>query len=134
MTTLEGLYREFKSKLHFPSYFGGNYNALDECITDLEWLPSNGYLLCIRNAESLLKDEPDSVFEGLLSVLRDAGEEWATPIKDGEEWDREGLPFHTMLELGETDLSGFRERARNLDFEIPEVSSGKLCHTSGHGN
>ena len=122
MTTLGGLYQEFTSKFQFPDYFGENLNALDECLTDLEWLPSAGYLLSIKNAEYLLKEEADDIFEGLLSILKNAGEEWATPITQGEEWDREGLPFHTILELGEVNLSGFQKKLRQVSFDISELS------------
>lgn len=122
MTTLGGLYQEFTSMFQLPDYFGENLNALDECLTDLEWLPSAGYLLNIKNAEFLLKEETGDVFEGLLSVLKNAGEEWATPITQGDEWDREGLPFHTILELGEVDLSDFQEKLRQVSFDISELS------------
>ena len=58
----------------------------------------------------------------MLSILKNAGEEWAIPIMLGEEWDREGLPFHTILELGDADLSGFQEKLRQVDFEVLELS------------
>ena len=122
MTNLEGLYQEFTTVLKLPKYFGRNLNALDECLNDLEWLPSDGYLLCIKNAEVLLKDETDDVFEGLLSILNSAGEEWATPVTLGEAWDREGLPFHTILELGKSYSSGFQKKLSQLEFEVFEIS------------
>lgn len=123
MTTLEGVYKEFASAFQFPDYFGENLNALDECLTDLEWLPSaRGYLLNIKNAEFLLNEEEGDVFEGLLSIINNVGEDWATPVKQGEEWDREGFPFHIILELGKTDLSGIQKKLRQVDFEISEIS------------
>jgi len=121
MITLDGMYQEFKSILNFPEYFGENLNALDECLTDLEWLPAKGYILSIKNAEVFLKNEPDVVFEGLMSILNNAGEEWAAPVAQGEAWDRIGLPFHTVLELGSFDVSGFQKRLRQLDFEVSEL-------------
>ena len=111
MTNLEDLYREFAAVLKFPDYFGENFNALDECITDLEWLPADGYLLVIKNAEVLLNKEPNDTLESLLSILDNAGEEWATPIVQGEAWDREGVPFHTILELNKS--GGDRGQCKN---------------------
>lgn len=108
MTDLEGLYGEFSAVFKFPDYFGNNFNALSECITDLAWLPAAGYVLIIKNAEALLNEEPDETLEGLLSVLNNAGEEWATPVVQGEPWDRDAVPFHTVLQLnkGDTRIKG----------------------------
>ncbi len=114
MDTLEKMYQEFSSVFHFPDYFGKNFNALDECLNDLEWLPADGYLLVIKNAEYLLKKESVDALEGLMSVLRDVGEEWATPVIQGEAWDREGIPFHTVLELDENNVSDIFKKLEKL--------------------
>src|SRR5262245_6192975 len=37
--TKEALLRELAQRLRFPEYFGANWDALDECIGDLSWLP-----------------------------------------------------------------------------------------------
>ena len=121
MTNLEDLYREFAAVFKFPDYFGKNFNALDECITDLEWLPADGYLLVIKNAEALLHKESHDVLEGLLSILVNAGEEWSTPIVQGEAWDREGVPFHTILELNKSVSSSFQSRLDNLGVEVESL-------------
>lgn len=122
MTSQDGFYNEFEVVLKFPDYFGRNGAAFDECITDLEWLPADGYLLIIKNSEYLLNEESDDIFAAHLSALNRAGEEWATPITQGEEWDREGLPFHTILELGGVNLSGFQKKLRQVSFEIPPIN------------
>lgn len=93
------MYNEFASLFKFPDYFGRNLNALFDCLTDLEWLPAEGYLLVIKNAGCLLKNEPDESLFGLISTLQNVGREWATPIKQGSAWDRDGLPFHSIFEL-----------------------------------
>jgi RNAse (barnase) inhibitor barstar len=121
MTNLDGLYREFTAVFEFPDYFGKNFNALSECITDLEWLPANGYLLVIRNSGYLLSKESSDCLIGLLSVLNSAGEEWATPVKQGEAWDRDEVPFHTVLELKKDDAPDFILRLKNLGFEIGKI-------------
>ena len=121
MRNLEGLYREFASVLKFPTYFGKNFNALDECITDLDWLPAEGYVLLIRNAEYLLEEESSSTLRGLLSILHSAGEKWATPIESGEAWDRKGIPFHTILRLDGAKEFDFKSKLKKLDFEVQNV-------------
>ena len=92
MMNYESSLRELAAVFQFPDYFGENYNALDECITDLDWLPAEGYLFVIKNSASLMIEEPEHDLGVLLRILYDAGEEWAAPVKDGEWSDQEGLP------------------------------------------
>jgi len=101
MRTQEEFYDELASELNFPSYFGRNLNALDECITDLDWLSINGpILLIIINAETLLVDAPIELFHGFVNLLENAGEEWSHCIETGEAWDRPGLPFNVVFQTG----------------------------------
>jgi len=97
MTKLAELYDEFASAFQFPGFFGRNFNALDECLTDLDWLPARGYLVEIVNSERLLEKEDEEVRAGLLQIFERAGKDWATPVIDGEDWDRSAVPFHTVL-------------------------------------
>jgi RNAse (barnase) inhibitor barstar len=70
--------------LRFPKSFGHNWDALNDSLTDLEWLPSNaGYVLIFENVEPFYSDaEP---------VLSSAAEYW----KD------EGKPFWALFEVSE---------------------------------
>lgn len=115
MTNEDGLYNEFQLVLKFPDYFGRNGAAFDECITDLEWLPADGYLLIIKNSECFLNEKSDDIFSAWLSALNSAGEEWATPVIQGAEWDREGIPFHTVLEFDKNKSSIFLSRLKKFD-------------------
>src|SRR5690554_1403318 len=43
------LLRVVATALKFPDYFGMNWDALDECLVDLEWMPSSsGYVLIVH--------------------------------------------------------------------------------------
>ena len=76
--TPESLFNEVSAALQFPSYFGENWDALDECIIDLEWCPARWYLLYIPNAENILQND-DKSFNIFLSVLWRAAEAWSKP-------------------------------------------------------
>ena len=36
-------------KLHFPGYFGGNWDALEECLGDLSWLPAGQGVVIVHD-------------------------------------------------------------------------------------
>ena len=118
MMNYEGLFRELATVFQFPDYFGKNYNALDECITDLDWLPAEGYLFVIKNSARLLIEESGDDLGVLLRIMDEAGKEWATPVKEDEWWDREVLPFHTILQMSEDQMPGFQSRLEKPRFEI----------------
>jgi hypothetical protein len=54
---------------------GMNWDALDEVLTDLSWLPAGGYLLAARNATDFLRSRSESVAT-LLWLLLTASESW----------------------------------------------------------
>src|SRR5215510_9162043 len=39
--------------LRFPDWFGGNWDALEDCLTDLSWLKADGHVLLIEGASGL---------------------------------------------------------------------------------
>jgi RNAse (barnase) inhibitor barstar len=67
----EGLLREIAAALRFPDWFGRNWDALEDCLTDLSWLPADGYVLVFEQAK------PDDDFGVLVDVLRSSAEHWA---------------------------------------------------------
>jgi RNAse (barnase) inhibitor barstar len=61
--------------LHFPKDFGQNWDALEECLTDLEWVDADGYVIYYDNIDGLLAAHPDQ-FETLVEIFRDAVASW----------------------------------------------------------
>ena len=61
--------------LHFPKDFGANWDALEECLTDLEWVDADGYVIYYDHIDGLLDAHPDQ-FETLVEILRDAVASW----------------------------------------------------------
>ena len=64
--------------MRFPYYFGWNWNAFDECITDLEWLKFSSILIVIDNYDQLFKKENpvDEYIKYLIEYLNNAVEYW----------------------------------------------------------
>ncbi len=61
--------------LCFPGYFGGNWNALEECIRDLSWLPPGDIILSHKDVPFLKDPASLSIY---LSILKGAVEKWNT--------------------------------------------------------
>jgi len=76
--TVQSFFNEASSALQFPDYFGKNWSAFDDCITDLEWLglEKEAYILLIENANLLLESADIEDFDVLIDILDLANEEW----------------------------------------------------------
>ena len=92
-STPAGLFTEFGKVLDFPGYFGHNWDAMEECLADLEWLPAKGYVLLIAEAQAVLADDEDE-YETLLEILSDAGEAWSKGQASGGS---KAIAFHTLF-------------------------------------
>lgn len=69
--TLRALFDEWAAALQFPSYFGENWAAFEDCLRDLPRANPTDHLLLIANSAELLADEPQhraTLFEILLAV------------------------------------------------------------------
>lgn len=61
--------------LEFPAWFGSNWDALADCLTDLGWRPAMGYVLILENAAELQQVQPE-VFDTALAILADTAAAW----------------------------------------------------------
>lgn len=68
---LAAMAREFQ----FPDYFGMNWDALEECLTDLEWLPASGYVLLYDNCDQFGERDEDA-WRTSLTILYAAADYW----------------------------------------------------------
>jgi RNAse (barnase) inhibitor barstar len=113
MRSFQGLFQEFSAGLQFPAYFGQNFNALRDCLADLEWLPAEAYVVVLSDAEQLLYEEREEDFGALIQLLRIVCEEWNEPVWQGEEWDRPSVPFHVVLHTLPEHAVAFGAKLRN---------------------
>ena len=79
----------------FPDWFGANWDALEDCLTDLSWRKADGHVIVIAGASDLPQDEL-----GILVDVLDASAGF---------WEARGKPFFAVMldparELGLADL------------------------------
>jgi RNAse (barnase) inhibitor barstar len=87
---------ELAAALQFPYYFGENWNAVWDCITDLNWLEGSSFLIVFDSAEHLLS-ESDQGFQFLLEVLTDAHQRWHQETTDFGARGRQPIAFQSVL-------------------------------------
>jgi RNAse (barnase) inhibitor barstar len=67
--TRAGLFTELAARLRLPGYFGRNWDALADCLTDL--VGEAPLTLVVDDAVQLLADEPPAQLATLLTLLGD---------------------------------------------------------------
>lgn len=72
---LRALLRALGEQAAFPEWYGGNLDALHDCLIDPEWHPgqmrAKGYLLILSGLEELARKHPEDL-QRLLEVFRSA--------------------------------------------------------------
>ncbi len=121
--SIDNTFVEFANAFKFPSYFGNNWPAFDECINDLEWLSRSSYVLIIKNSNYILEMEPKN-FQILLEILKDTSIEWAKG-RDYNDFPTEPTPFHIVFHSEKVKKSMLNGRLNkvlfNSDFDEIEI-------------
>ncbi|HMK39501.1 MAG TPA: barstar family protein [Bacteroidota bacterium] len=73
--TRDEMFDEFARALDFPHYFSRTWDSLEECLTDLEWLSAEAFVLIITNADQLLKSSPADL-KALAGILASSAGHW----------------------------------------------------------
>lgn len=74
-TTGEEVLQGLAKTLKLPEWFGNNFDALYDCLTDLTWQHTSASVIVLSGVESLYTSDPE-VWEILLSVMASAAEYW----------------------------------------------------------
>lgn len=80
------LFASVAQALKFPGYFGHNWDALDECLADMQWLPAGGCVLVCTEAGAAWAQCPATLGK-FVSAWLDAAREWLET----------GTPFHLVF-------------------------------------
>jgi RNAse (barnase) inhibitor barstar len=75
LNSKEELLSRLSQAMKFPSYFGSNWDALEECLNDLEWLPAKGYVIQFKNADNFIK-RYTSDFEVFTQIIESVSSSW----------------------------------------------------------
>ncbi len=99
----------------FPDYFGGNWDALLDCLRDFDWIGENQII--IKHGDLPLRTNPTEC-RTYLEILREAVVDWArTPA-------RESVPAHELRVM-------FPEQVRRDTTAL--LTSGKFSAGSQQG-
>ncbi|MEO8627272.1 MAG: barstar family protein [Betaproteobacteria bacterium] len=72
--------------LECPVWFGMNWDALSDCVTDLTWMPAQAYLVLLGNVDAFAGSAPHQ-FQTALEIFEEAA----------EYWDTQGVRFHVLI-------------------------------------
>ncbi len=90
--------REIAETLQFPEWFGENLDALADCLKDLSWLPSEGYVLVLEHTGEWRAQEADT-FAIVLEIFNETAQHWAA----------NRVPFWAFLPVSTRDLEAINE-------------------------
>lgn len=72
--------------LSFPEWYGRNWDALADCLTDLSWMAADGYVIVLEHSDAFAQAAPAD-FAMALSIFQDAADTWR----------EDGVPFWTLV-------------------------------------
>ena len=81
-----GLLERSAAALGFPAWFGDNWDALYDCLTDLSWRPGRGWVLILENVHELRRAAPEALDTALV-IMGDAA----------LAWEERGLPLRVLV-------------------------------------
>ncbi len=71
-----GLMASTAEALHFPGWFGHNWDAWFDCLVDLRWRPASGYVLVFEHADELRRTSPETL-DTAISILEEVAQVWS---------------------------------------------------------
>lgn len=89
---------EIAETLRFPDWFGENLDALADCLNDLSWLPSEGYVMVLEHTSEWREQAPDT-FATVLEILNETAQHWAA----------NRIPFWAFLPVSTRELEAINE-------------------------
>lgn len=117
MQDMDGLYDEYALGFRFPSYFGRNWAALEECMLDLEWFPAKAYLIVVLDAPLVLRKANTGDAAAFLRLLARVVNDWNSGSPVGAYPARGPLPFHVAFHTYTQDVVRYRNHVAEITGE-----------------
>ena len=73
--TAPALLRHIGQDLRFPQWYGENWDALADCLTDLSWSDADGFVLMLRGSAVLNAAQP-MLWQTLIDMLGEVSSFW----------------------------------------------------------
>jgi len=106
------VFSEFATALSFPSYFGRNWDALEECLGDIyNWLRRDVVVVVLSHPSFILSGDAGE-FQTFLGVLWRAAEWISEAITDEGVLNRPGVSMHFLLSPAAADYDLIVDRVR----------------------
>ncbi|MEU9083440.1 barstar family protein [Streptomyces sp. NPDC048357] len=109
MHDTDGVFQEFYDGLRLPDHFGWNWDALFDCLRDLEWLPADQYVVIVEAADEALSGDAAGRRRLFETLLR-AGRRWSSVKRP------EGIDLSRLLVILSCDpasVPAVREQVRS---------------------
>jgi RNAse (barnase) inhibitor barstar len=72
--------REAAAAFRFPEYFGSNWDAFADCLTDMSWHDKDGYVILYDDFR-LFAEHSRADFETALDIFKESAEFWRNQAK-----------------------------------------------------
>lgn len=100
-----GLFDALAQAFKFPSHFGRNWDALNDCLSDLSWLPAQGYVILLTSGQAFATDHEND-FILAVELLQGVAESWQA----------RGKPFWVLV-----------QRQAGWSSNLPSIELGQDC-------
>ena len=84
------MFHEVSASFQFPYYFGENWDAMDECLCDLEWLCASKIFVVVDDFSCMFSEQ-----EHIQSILQNRVIKYFGIMIDY--WEQEGVPVEVWL-------------------------------------
>lgn len=98
VTDKEGFLAAIGKVLDFPDWYGHNWDALADCLSDMSWLEADGYVLVLDHADAFAAANPTD-FGTALSILQETSDAWR----------EDGIPFWTLVGIVADGIAWLRD-------------------------